>query len=70
MFEHFSLKETLTTTMVLFAVIDIVGSLPIVVGLKQKFGRIDSEKSALVAGSIMLAFLFIGIKIWKFFGFE
>ena len=49
MFEHFSLKETLTTTMVLFAVIDIVGSLPIVVGLKQKFGRIDSEKSALVA---------------------
>jgi len=63
MFEHFSLKETLTTTMVLFAVIDIVGSLPIVVGLKQKFGRIDSEKSALVAGSIMLAFLFIGNKI-------
>ena len=70
MFEHFSLKETLTTTMVLFAVIDIVGSLPIVVGLKQKFGRIDSEKSALVAGSIMLAFLFIGNKILKFIGVD
>lgn len=70
MFEHFSLKETLTTTMVLFAVIDIVGSLPVVVGLKQKFGRIDSEKSALVAGSIMLAFLFIGNKILKFIGVD
>ena len=44
MFEFFSLKETLTATMVLFAVIDIVGSIPIIVGLKKKFGKIESEK--------------------------
>ena len=50
MFENFSLKETLTCSMVLFAVIDIVGSIPIIVSLKQKFGRIEAERASLVAG--------------------
>ena len=36
----FSLKEIVTCTMVLFAVIDIVGSIPIVIGLRQKVGHI------------------------------
>ena len=39
MFEFFSIKETLTATMILFAVIDIVGSIPIIVSLKKKFGK-------------------------------
>ncbi|WP_304344684.1 MarC family protein [Chryseobacterium koreense] len=70
MFEFFSIKETLTTAMVLFAVIDIVGSLPVIVGLKQKFGKIESERAAIVAGALMLAFLFIGNKILKFIGVD
>ncbi|MGZ5188414.1 MAG: MarC family protein [Kaistella sp.] len=70
MFDAFSIKETLTTTMVLFAVIDIVGSIPIIVSLKQKFGHIESEKAAIVSGILMISFLFIGNKILKFIGVD
>lgn len=70
MFEHFSIKETLTTTMVLFAVIDIVGSIPIIVGLKKKFGKIEAEKASIVAGLLMICFLFIGNNILKLIGVD
>ena len=40
--EQFSVKETMTAFMVLFAVIDILGSVPVIVSLRQKFGRIES----------------------------
>ncbi len=70
MFEFFSFKETLTATMVLFAVIDIVGSVPIIVSLKKKFGHIESEKAALASMALMIAFLFIGNKILKFIGVD
>ena len=56
----FNLKEIVTCTMVLFAVIDIVGSIPIVIGLRQKVGHIQSEKASIVAGLIMIGFLFLG----------
>jgi multiple antibiotic resistance protein len=40
----FNIKEIVTCTMVLFAVIDIIGSIPIVIGLRQKVGHIQSER--------------------------
>ena len=43
MLESFSFKETLTCFMVLFAVIDILGSVPIIVSLRKQFGHIDAE---------------------------
>ncbi|QCX53936.1 MarC family protein [Elizabethkingia sp. JS20170427COW] len=70
MLENFSLKETLTCFMVLFAVIDVVGSIPIFVNLKKRFGEIESEKTTLVAGGIMIAFLFIGDKMLKLIGVD
>lgn len=70
MFELFSLKETLTATMVLFAVIDIVGSIPIIVSLKQKFGHIESEKASVVAMVLMICFLFVGNKLLNFIGVD
>jgi multiple antibiotic resistance protein len=54
--EEFSIKETMTAFMVLFAV--ILGSVPIIVSLRQKFGRIESEKAAIVAGLLMISFSF------------
>lgn len=69
-FEYFDVKETLTAFMVLFAVIDIIGSIPIIVGLKQKFGQIEAGKASIVAGALMIAFLFIGNKILKFMGVD
>ncbi len=70
MFEHFSWKEILTCSMVLFAVIDIIGSIPIIVSLKKKFGKIESEKAAIVAGLLMIVFLFVGNKILNFIGVD
>ena len=70
MFDNFSVKETMTCFMVLFAVIDIIGSVPVVVGLKQKFGKIEAEKASIVAAVIMISFLFIGDKILKLIGVD
>ena len=69
-FDHFSIKEIVTCFMVLFAVIDIIGSIPIVVSLQQKYGQIEAEKATLTAGAIMLVFLFVGNKILKFIGVD
>lgn len=66
----FSLKEIVTCTMVLFAVIDIVGSIPIVIGLRQKVGHIQSEKASLAAGVIMIGFLFLGEQILSLIGID
>lgn len=56
--------------MVLFAVIDIIGSTPIIIGLRKKVGHIQSEKASLVAGLIMIAFLFLGEKILALIGID
>ena len=53
-----NLKEILTASMVLFAVIDIVGSIPIVISLREKAGHIQSEKASLVAAVIIVASFF------------
>ena len=64
------LKEIITVGMVLFAVIDIIGSIPIVIGLRAKFGHIESEKASLVSGVIMITFLFIGEELLKLIGID
>ena len=61
----FNIKEIVTCTMVLFAVIDIIGSIPIVIGLRQKVGHIQSEKASLVAGLIMIGFLFLDFCLFQ-----
>jgi len=66
----FDFKEIITATMVLFAVIDIIGSIPIVLELKRKSGKIESGKATLVAGFIMIVFLFIGEKILGLIGID
>lgn len=69
-FEQISFNEILSCTMVLFAVIDIVGSIPIIVSMRQKFGKIESEKASIVAGILMVIFLFVGNKILKIIGVD
>lgn len=56
--------------MVLFAVIDIIGSVPIVITLRKKAGHIQSRKASIVAACIMVAFLFIGEEILKLIGVD
>jgi len=56
--------------MVLFAVIDIFGSVPVIIKIKKRAGDIHVMKASLVALGIMLAFLFIGEGILSFLGVE
>jgi len=63
-------KEIITVGMVLFAVIDIVGTIPVVVDLRTKHGHIESEKASLVAGLIMIIFLFIGEELLNLIGID
>ncbi|MDT8415324.1 MAG: MarC family protein [Flavobacteriaceae bacterium] len=65
-----SWKEIATSGMILFAVIDIIGSIPIIIELRKKVGHIQSEKATLVAAIIMILFMFLGEEILKFIGID
>ncbi len=70
MMMHLNVKEILATFMVLFAVIDILGSIPIILDIKAKTGTLYPGKTALVAFVIMLLFLFIGEPLLGLFGVD
>mgnify|MGYP001645071441 FL=1 len=65
---NFDVKEIVSATMVLFAVVDIIGSVPIIINLRKKAGHIQSEKTAIVAGILLILFLFIGKQLLNLFG--
>jgi multiple antibiotic resistance protein len=65
-----NLKEILSVSLVLFSVIDILGSIPVIIDLKKRAGKIESEKATLVAGLIMFAFLYLGESILALFGLD
>lgn len=67
---HFNFKEIFTAFMILFAVIDIVGNIPIVIDLRKKVGHIQSGKAAIIAGVIMTFFLFLGKSILNLIGID
>ncbi|NQX84942.1 MAG: MarC family protein [Flavobacteriaceae bacterium] len=67
---QFSFKEIFTAFMVLFAVIDIIGNIPIIIDLRKKVGHIQSEKASIIAGVIMIIFLFIGKRILSLIGID
>ncbi|WP_303311347.1 MarC family protein [Hymenobacter sp. BT730] len=66
----FSLKEITSVTLTLFAIIDILGSIPIIIQIRQREGRINSELATLVAGVLMVAFLFLGQSILALFSVD
>jgi multiple antibiotic resistance protein len=65
---NFNFKEIATATMVLFAVIDIIGSIPIIISLKEKSGKIKSGRASIIAAVVLVVFLFIGEEILKLIG--
>lgn len=67
---HLSLKEILAAFMVLFAIIDIPGSIPIIIDLKSKGVKIKSLKVTITSLLIFLAFLFIGTPLLGVFGID
>jgi multiple antibiotic resistance protein len=67
---QFNLVEILAAFMVLFAIIDILGSIPIILDVKAKSGNLSPGKTTLVAFAIMLLFLFIGEPLLGVFGVD
>ncbi len=66
----FHLDELLTVTFTLFAVIDIVGSVPLLISLKEKIGGIRAFQATLVSGGLMVLFLFAGKPFLKVLGLD
>ena len=67
---QFDFSQILSTTMVLFAIIDILGSIPIIIELRKKAGHIQSEKAAIVATVLMIVFLFAGKTLLNVIGVD
>lgn len=65
---RFDIIEILKVTMVLFAVIDVIGSIPVIISLKQKTGDINAPKASAVSLGIMVVFLFVGQTILDIIG--
>jgi multiple antibiotic resistance protein len=63
-------KEIISVSLILFSVIDILGSIPIVIDLRKKTGNIHAEQATLVSGGIMIGFLYVGKSILKLFGVD
>jgi multiple antibiotic resistance protein len=66
----FSLKEIITLTMILFAVIDIIGSVPVLLELRQRVGEINAVRASAVSTAIMLVFLWFGENLLAFLGID
>lgn len=67
---YFSFKEVASAFMVLFAVIDILGAIPIIINLREKNLTVHAGKAALLSFIILLAFLFIGKALLALFNVD
>ena len=67
---NFDLKEFISSTMILFAIIDIVGNIPLIVLLREKYKVIESEKASFVSLVIMIVFLFVGEGLLNLLGVD
>jgi multiple antibiotic resistance protein len=64
------ITQIISVSLILFSVIDIIGSIPIIIDLRQKVGHVQSEKATLVAGILMILFLFVGDNLLQLFGID
>ncbi len=69
-FSNLISKDLLTVAFTLFAVIDIVGAVPVLIGLKGKMGGINEFRATLVAGALMILFLFLGKPFLNLLGLD
>ena len=65
-----NLDELITVTFTLFAVIDIIGSIPLLISLKEKMGGIRELRATLISGGLMILFLLVGEKFLNILGVD
>ena len=70
--ESFALnfREILSVTMILFAIINIIGSVPVIIELRQRAGHVESEKASVAVLVLMIAFLMVGEKMLDIIGLD
>jgi len=66
----FSLKEIFSVTLILFSVIDILGSIPFIIIIRKREGRIQAEKATIISAVLMVVFLYLGQSILQLFGLD
>jgi len=64
------LKEIFSVTLILFSVIDILGSIPFIIIIRKREGRIYAEKATLISAALMVIFLYLGQSILNLFGLD
>jgi multiple antibiotic resistance protein len=70
-FGHFAIKEVITVSFTLFAVIDMLGNAPVLISLKAKMGgKINSIQATIASGALMILFLFIGKQFLNLLGLD
>lgn len=69
-FDSISFSEIFTVSFALFAVIDMLGSIPVLLSLKKKMGEISAIQATLVSGMLMLLFFFVGEQVLNFMGLD
>lgn len=67
---NFAVDHLITVTFTLFAVIDIFGSIPLLISLKQKMGGIHEARATIISGALMIVFLFAGEKFLGVLGLD
>jgi len=67
---NIDIKEFISATMILFAVIDVIGNIPLILVLRQKFKIIESEKASIISLSIMILFLYLGEVLLNLLGVD
>jgi multiple antibiotic resistance protein len=67
---HLIFSEILSVTMILFAIIDIIGTIPVIIQVRQRVGHIESEKASLAALVLMILFLFGGDQLLAVIGLD
>lgn len=68
--ENILLSEVITISLTLFAVIDMLGSVPILLSLKKKMGDINAAQATSVSGGLMLLFFFVGEAVLNLMGLD
>ncbi|MDB5024507.1 MAG: multiple antibiotic resistance protein [Mucilaginibacter sp.] len=66
----FILKEIISVTMILFAIIDILGAIPVIIEMRQRAGHIQSEKASVAVLILMVGFLFAGNELLDIIGLD
>lgn len=65
-----NLKELFSVTLILFSVIDILGSIPFIILIRKREGRIQAEKTTIISAVLMICFLYLGQSVLKLFGLD